>query len=61
MVIQPQTRLMLSLLALDIVIVAVSWYVPTDLGLVRSFMAVVQMLFLVATGIVTLRYALNAL
>lgn len=50
---------MLVFLAIDVLIVIASWYIPADMSLMRNLAAFVQLIFLMATAWVTLVFVVE--
>jgi hypothetical protein len=50
---------MLAFLAIDFLIVIISWYIPTDVTIARTIAAGIQFVFLAATAVVTTQFVVE--
>lgn len=51
--------LLTMLLLADLAIAVASWYIPADVAVARTIMAAVQMIFLITTAAVTVRWVVR--
>lgn len=58
---QSDIQLLAVLLIIDLVIAVASWYIPAQLSYARLGVAGVQLVMLILTGLVNLRFAIRAL